>query len=121
MHLGLDIYSKYTQTQAFCSEICNNFRNTYFEEHLSTTAPEWYYNGGKFLRNTSTICKDCFLGALESDKKKKIFFYHWYENFIPFGWGWFWVVVSGFRSLWVVLDGFGWFWVVACFIKKKYP
>ena len=84
-----------TPTQVFSSEICNNFRNTYFEERLWTTASECYYNGRKILRNTSTSCEDSFLGAVKSDKKKKIFFYHWYKNFRPFCCGWFWVVVGG--------------------------
>ena len=48
------------------------------------------------LRNRSTSCEDCFLGTVESDRKKKIFSYHEYENFKPFGCGWFWVVVGGF-------------------------
>ena len=29
-----------TPTQVFCCEIFENFKNTYFEEHLRTTAPE---------------------------------------------------------------------------------
>ena len=57
MHLGLQLYSKETPTQAFSSEICNNFWNSYFEEHLWTMASECYYNGGKILRNTSTSCR----------------------------------------------------------------
>ena len=28
------------------------------------------------LRNRSTSCEDCFLGTVESDRKKKIFSYH---------------------------------------------
>ena len=31
---------KKTQAQIFSSEICESFRNAYFEEHLRTTAPE---------------------------------------------------------------------------------
>ena len=91
----------------FSSETCNNFRNINFEENLWTTASECYYNGGKILKNTSTSCEVCFLGAVKSNKKKKkkLFFYHWYENFKPFGCAWFWVAVGGF----------GCFWVVACF------
>ena len=58
------------------SEICNNFQNTYLQEHLWTTTFECYYNGGKILRNTSTSWEDCFLGTVKSDRKKRIFFYH---------------------------------------------
>ena len=94
-HLGLQLYSKETPIQAFSSEICNNFQSTYFEEHLWTIASVRYYNGEKILRNTSTSCEDCFLGSLKSDKGKKIFFYHWYENFKRFGCGWFWMVLAG--------------------------
>ena len=76
------------------------------------TASECYYNVGKILRNTSTSCEDCFLGAVKSDKKKKIFFCHCYENFKPFSFGLFWVIVGGFGWLWLVIGGFGWFWLV---------
>ena len=42
---------------------------------------------------------------------KKIFFYHWYEKFKPFGCGWFWVVGGGFEWFWLVVGGFG-LWLV---------
>ena len=35
---SLLFYYKETQTQVFSSEICEIFKNTYFEEHLRTTA-----------------------------------------------------------------------------------
>ena len=123
-HLGLQLYSKETPTQAFSGEICKNFRNTYFEEHLWTTASECYYNGGKILRNTSTSntstsCKDCFLGTVKSDRKRKIFFYllvwkfHTMWLWMVLGsCCWFWLVLAvfgSFGSFWVVVGGFGWF------------
>ena len=117
MHLGLPLYSKGIPTQAFSSEICNNFWNIYFEEHLCTTASECHYNRGKIIRNTSSSCKDCFLGAVKSDKKGNIF--------LPLVWKFrtiwllvvlvscscFWLM-AGFDWLWVVLAGLGWLWVV---------
>ena len=76
-----------------------NFRNTYLEEHLCTTASECSYNGGKILRNTSTSCEDCFLGAVKSDKKKKNVFYHWYEIWNHL-WNRLWVVLPFSKSKW---------------------
>ena len=158
MHLGLQLYSKETPTQAFSSEICNNFWNSYFEEHLWTMASECYYNGGKILRNTSTSCRISHSGGGHGGQgeehpphsmiflnpspsklippmgppphlkmkgggggeaqpwavkieTKKIFFYHWYEKFKPFGCGWFWVVGGGFEWFWLVVGGFG-LWLV---------
>ena len=35
---GLQLYQKETSTQVFSCEICKNFKNTYFVEHLWTTA-----------------------------------------------------------------------------------
>ena len=96
----LQLYSKKTPAQAFSSEIRNNFRNTYFKENMWTTTFEYYYN------------KDCFLGTVKSDRKKKKIFYPWYDNFKPFGCGWFWIVVGSFGWFWVVVVGFGWSWVV---------
>ena len=40
--LGLQLHWKETATQAFSCEICEIFRNTYFEEHLRTTASVIY-------------------------------------------------------------------------------
>ena len=39
--LGLQLYYKETPTQVFSYEICGIFKNTYFEEHLRATAPEF--------------------------------------------------------------------------------
>ena len=63
------------------------------------------YNREKVLRNMSTSCEDCFQGAVKSDKKKNIFFCHWYGNFKPLGCG-------GCGWFWMVLDGFGWLYVL---------
>ena len=105
------ILFKRDSTTGVFQQNLQNFRNTYLEEHLCTTASECSYNGGKILRNTSTSCEDCFLGAVKSDKKKKNVFYHWYET-------WNHLVVGGFGVFWVVVGGFGWFWVVKCFITN---
>ena len=37
--LGLQLYLKETPTQLFSCEFCENFKNTFFEEHLQTAAP----------------------------------------------------------------------------------
>ena len=39
--LGLQLYYKETPTQVFSCEICEIFKNTYFEEYLRTTASEF--------------------------------------------------------------------------------
>ena len=38
---GLGLQHKGTPTQVFSCEICEIFKNTYFEEHLRTTASEF--------------------------------------------------------------------------------
>ena len=35
---GLQLYLKETPTRIFSREICENFKNNYFEEHLGTVA-----------------------------------------------------------------------------------
>ena len=35
---GLELYENETPTQVFSCKICKIFKNTYFEEHLQTTA-----------------------------------------------------------------------------------
>ena len=37
---GLYLYFKKTPTHVFCCEIFENFKSTYFEEHLGTTTSE---------------------------------------------------------------------------------
>ena len=36
--LSLQLFKKETPTQVFSCKICEIFKNTYFEEHLQTTA-----------------------------------------------------------------------------------
>ena len=38
----LIVYGEETPTQLFSCEICKNFNNNYFEEHLWTTDVIWY-------------------------------------------------------------------------------
>ena len=49
---GLQLYQKETPTQVFFCEICEIFNNTYFEEHLWTSAskPKIEYQHSKHLK-----------------------------------------------------------------------
>ena len=111
MHLGPQLYSKKTPHRCFPVKCAIIFR-TPFLKNICQQPFLSVIIGGKIFRNTSTRCKDCFLGVLKSDKKKKRFFYHWYENFKSFGCVWFWVIVGGFGCFWVVVTCFHWLWVV---------
>ena len=43
------LYLKETPTQVFSFEICQIYKNTYFEEHLQTAASAWLYITAKHV------------------------------------------------------------------------
>ena len=55
--MSLQLYQKETPTQLFSSEICEFFRNTYFEEHLRTTPKGHVFVDSPSIRRRNSTWK----------------------------------------------------------------